>query len=48
MLRIINAQLRYYMHVADPDGLTDTEWAIRFKELEYIRKEESKGNKGRY
>lgn len=33
------------MHIADPDSLSDEEWAMRFKELEYIRKLESTGNK---
>jgi len=39
-LRISNAQLRYYMGIQDPDSLTDTEWARRLKELEWIRKKE--------
>lgn len=43
-VRIINAELRYYMHIPDPDSLTDEEWACRFKELEYIRKMEAQGN----
>lgn len=44
-IRKVNAQLRYYMHIADPDNLNDTEWAMRFAELVWIRKEEAKGNK---
>ena len=40
-MRILYAQLRYYMHIADPDSLDDTEWAMRVKELEWIRKEEA-------
>lgn len=43
-VRMVNAQLRYYMHIADPDGLSDEEWAMRLKELEWIRKEEAKAN----
>lgn len=46
MLRIVNAQLRYYMHITDPDSLSDEEWAMRFRELEYIRREEAKANRG--
>lgn len=46
MLRIVNAQLRYYMHIPDPDSLTDEEWAGRFRELEFIRREEAKANRG--
>jgi hypothetical protein len=42
MLRISNAQLRYYMHIPDPDSLTDQDWAMRLKELEYIRRKEAK------
>jgi len=44
MLRIVNAQLRYYMHIQDPDSLTDEEWAMRYRELEYIRKSEKEAN----
>lgn len=40
-LRIANAQLVYYMGIHDPDSLTDTEWAMRLKELEYLRKKEA-------
>lgn len=32
------------MHIADPDSLTDEEWAMRIKELEWVRKEEEKAN----
>ena len=45
-LRIANAMLRYYLHIADPDALSDQEWAARLRELEYIRAEEAKANKG--
>jgi hypothetical protein len=38
-LRVANAQLRYYLHISDPDSLSDHDWAARIKELEYIRKE---------
>ena len=44
-MRIANAQLRYYMHVSDPDSLTDEEWAARLRELEWIRYQEAKANK---
>jgi hypothetical protein len=30
------------MHIPDPDSLTDEEWAMRIRELEYVRKEEAK------
>jgi hypothetical protein len=33
------------MHITDPESLTDSEWAMRIRELEYIRKEEAKYNK---
>jgi len=29
------------MHIADPDSLSDEEWAMRVKELEWIRKKEA-------
>ena len=45
-VRMVNAQLRYYMHVSDPDSLSDEEWAARFRELEWIRQQEAKANKG--
>ena len=44
-IRMVNAQLRYYMHVSDPDSLDDAEWAMLVKELEWIRKEEAKKNR---
>jgi hypothetical protein len=44
-LRIANAQLRYYLHIADPDSLSDEEWAMRIKELEWIRTKEKEGNR---
>ncbi len=34
----------YYLHIADPDSLTDEEWAMRQRELEWVRKEEEKAN----
>ncbi|WP_262509809.1 hypothetical protein [Chryseobacterium oncorhynchi] len=40
MLRIFDAQLRYYFHI-DPDSLTDQQWAARIAELKYIRKKEN-------
>ena len=30
------------MHVADPDGLSDAEWASALAELKWIRKAEAK------
>ena len=41
----MSAQLRYYMHITDPDSLSDEEWAARYKELEYIRRKEAEANK---
>ena len=29
------------MHIHNPDSLTDEEWALRVRELEYIRKSEN-------
>lgn len=40
-LRIYNAQLRYYLHIADPDSLSDEEWAKRYNELVWIRNKEA-------
>jgi len=28
------------MHIANPDDLTDTQWAMRVKELEWLRQKE--------
>jgi hypothetical protein len=33
------------MHITDPDSLSDEEWAMRFRELEYIIREEAKANR---
>ena len=43
-IRQTDAQLRYYMHIARPEDLTDEEWAMRVRELEWVRKEEAKAN----
>jgi hypothetical protein len=32
------------MHIADPDSLIDEEWAMRLKELEYIRRIEQENS----
>jgi len=32
------------MRIDDPDALTDKEWAMRLKELEYIRGKEKEKN----
>jgi len=34
------------MHIADPDSLTDEEWAARLQELRYIREKEAEANAG--
>jgi hypothetical protein len=44
-VRTSNAQLRYYLHIADPDSLTDEEWAMRLQELKWIREQEAKANR---
>lgn len=41
-VRLINAQLRYYMNVSEPDLLSDEEWAGLWNELRWIRKQEAK------
>jgi len=35
----------YYMHISDPDSLSDEAWAMRFRELEWIRMREAKAMK---
>ena len=44
-IRKVDAQLRYYMHIQNPEDLTDEEWAMRLNELKWIREEEAKANK---
>lgn len=36
-----NDQLSYYMYLADPDSLSNEEWAMRYEELEWIRRKEA-------
>lgn len=36
--------LRYYMHISEPEKLSDEQWALQIKLLEKIRKEEAKSN----
>jgi hypothetical protein len=33
------------MHLPDPDSLSDEDWAMSIRELEYIRKQEAKRTK---
>jgi hypothetical protein len=33
------------MHISDPDSLSDTEWAMAIRDLQWIREEETKANK---
>jgi len=40
-IRIVDAELRYYLHIPNPEELSDTEWAMRLKELEWIRTKEA-------
>jgi hypothetical protein len=32
--------LQYYLHIQQPEELSDEEWAAKFRLLEYIRKKE--------
>ena len=36
----VDTMLQYYLHISDPGGLSDEEWAVKFKQLEDIRKRE--------
>jgi hypothetical protein len=36
----LDGQIRYFLAI-DPDTLTDEEWAMHIKTLEYIRKKEA-------
>ena len=44
-IRQIDAELRYYFHIQDPESLSDEEWARRMKELEWVRRQEAKANR---
>ncbi len=44
-VRVANAQLCYYMHISNPDSLSDEEWAMRIQELKWIRQKEAEVNK---
>lgn len=37
-----NTMLQYYCHIAEPEKLPDELWALKLKQLEHIRKSESK------
>jgi hypothetical protein len=34
-------QLRYFLHIENPDLLTDEEWAIQAESLNWIRRKEA-------
>jgi len=42
---VSNSLLRYYYHINNPDALSDIEWAMRVRELEWIREKEAEQNK---
>jgi len=44
-IRKADVQLRYYLHVEDPESLDDQEWAMRVRDLEWIREDEKKRQK---
>lgn len=44
IVRLINAQLRYYMNVSEPDLLSNEEWASMWNDLIWIRKQEAKND----
>ena len=37
----VDYSLRYYLHI-EPDALSDDEWAVAIKALEWLRKNEEK------
>jgi hypothetical protein len=40
-IRIINAKLRKYMGIQNPELLSDIQWAMRYKELEWLEQKEA-------
>ena len=40
--RQLDAQLRYYLRIDHPENLSDEEWAMRVRELEWVRTHEAK------
>jgi len=40
----VDYSLRYYLHI-EPDALSDDEWAVAIKALEWLRKNEAKTTK---
>ena len=47
MVQAGNAKLRYYMHIPDPDSLSDEDWAQRLAELHWIWEKEAEYLKSR-
>lgn len=43
-IRQINALLRYYLHIENPDAMSDEAWAMAYNELVWVRNEEAKAN----
>jgi hypothetical protein len=40
----MDAYLKYYMHIKNPNKLKDTDWAEQIQNLHYIRTEERKAS----
>jgi len=43
---LVNGYLQYYMHIADPDGLSDEDWLQKYKVMSIIRKRERELSEG--
>jgi len=42
--RIADAYLRYYLHIQNPEKLSDEEWADRLLDLHFIRQAEKRAS----
>lgn len=42
----LNAQLRYYFHIQNPENLSLTDWAHQVAQLEWVRSRERGSSEG--
>jgi len=43
-IRLFNAYLNYYMHISNPEDLSDEEWCEKLQDLHFIRQQEKKAS----
>ena len=46
-IRLYNSYLNYYMHLSNPEKLSDEDWAEKLQDLHFIRQQEKKASEAK-